>query len=67
MLYLQSLKEEVRVKKWQCIVCGFIYDEAEGWPEDGILPGTAWHDIPKDWLCPDCGVGKEDFEMVEIR
>ena len=54
------------MKKWQCVVCGLIYDEAEGWPEDGIPPGTAWDDVPEDWECPDCGVGKEDFEMIEI-
>ena len=53
-------------KQWECIVCGWIYDEAKGWPEDGIAPGTRWEDVPDDWLCPDCGVGKEDFEMVEI-
>lgn len=55
------------MKKWQCIVCGFIYDEAEGWPEDGIAPGTPWEKVPENWLCPDCGVGKSDFEMIEIR
>ncbi|GAA6132408.1 MULTISPECIES: rubredoxin [Halopseudomonas] len=54
------------MKKWQCIVCGFIYDEAEGWPDDGIAAGTPWEDVPADWMCPDCGVGKEDFEMIEI-
>lgn len=48
---------------WECLVCGFIYDEAEGWPDDGIAPGTRWADVPDDWYCPDCGVGKEDFEM----
>ncbi len=55
------------MKKWQCLVCGWIYDEAMGWPEDGIEPGTKWEDIPDDWTCPDCGVGKEDFEMLEIK
>jgi rubredoxin len=55
-----------QMKKWQCIVCGLIYDEAEGWPDDGIEPGTVWDDVPDDWMCPECGVGKEDFEMVEI-
>lgn len=54
------------VKKWMCIVCGFIYDEAEGWPDDGIEPGTRWEDVPADWMCPECGVGKEDFEMIEV-
>jgi len=55
-----------QMKKWQCVVCGFIYDEAEGWPDDGIAPGTPWEDVPEDWLCPDCGVGKMDFEMIAI-
>ena len=54
------------MKKWECIVCGFIYDEEEGLPDEGIEPGTAWEDVPEDWICPDCGVGMEDFEMVEV-
>ena len=54
------------MKKYQCIVCGWIYDEAEGWPQDGIATGTKWEDIPDDWTGPDCGVSKADFEMVEI-
>lgn len=54
------------MRKWECVVCGFIYDEAEGLPEEGIAAGTAWEDIPDDWVCPDCGVSKDDFEMVEI-
>ena len=53
------------MSKWECIVCGLIYDEKEGWPDDGIAPGTKWADVPEDWLCPDCGVGKEDFELLE--
>jgi len=53
-------------KKWLCIVCDFIYDEEKGIPDEGIAPGTRWQDIPDDWLCPECGVGKVDFEMVEI-
>ena len=54
------------MKVWECLVCGWLYDEAKGWPEDGIAPGTAWKDVPDDWLCPECGVGKDDFEMVEV-
>lgn len=54
------------MKKWQCLVCGFIYDQAQGLPEEGIAAGTSWNDIPDDWLCPECGVGKSDFEMEEI-
>ncbi|OFZ99338.1 MAG: rubredoxin [Betaproteobacteria bacterium RIFCSPLOWO2_02_FULL_62_17] len=54
------------MKSWQCIVCGFLYDEAQGLPEEGIKAGTRWADIPADWACPECGVAKADFEMVEI-
>nr|WP_257265610.1 rubredoxin [Endozoicomonas sp. ONNA2] len=54
------------MKKWQCTICGFVYDESVGWPEDGIPAGTAWEDVPKDWHCPDCGAGKDDFEMMEV-
>ena len=58
--------EETIMKKWQCIVCGFIYDEEEGLEEEGIAAGTRWEDIPEDWVCPECGVSKEDFEMEEL-
>lgn len=54
------------MSKWQCIVCGFIYDEEKGLPDEGIKPGTKWEDIPDDWMCPDCGVGKSDFEMEKM-
>ena len=54
------------MKVWQCLVCSFIYDEAKGDAEHGIKPGTKWEDVPGDWSCPDCGVAKSDFEMVEI-
>ena len=56
----------MELKKWECIVCGLIYDEELGWPDDGIEPGTKWEDVPDDWLCTECGVGKEDFDMIEI-
>ncbi|QLC73241.1 rubredoxin [Pseudomonas sp. LPB0260] len=54
------------MSKWQCVVCGFIYDEAEGLPDEDIPPGTRWEDVPADWLCPDCGASKADFEMIEV-
>lgn len=54
------------MRKYQCIVCGFVYDEAEGLPEEGITAGTRWDEIPEDWECPECGVRKADFEMVEM-
>src|SRR5690606_19002732 len=53
-------------RSWMCVVCGFIYDEAAGLPDDGIPPGTRWEDIPETWTCPDCGVTKDDFEMVAV-
>ena len=54
------------MKKWQCMVCGFIYDEELGLPDEGVAPGTRWDEIPEDWSCPDCGVSKEEFEMIEL-
>jgi len=54
------------MKRWECIVCGFIYDEAAGLPDDGIKPGTPREEIPEDWACPECGVSKVDFDMTEI-
>jgi rubredoxin len=54
------------MKVYQCIVCGFVYNEVAGDPEHNIAPGTRWEDVPADWSCPDCGVTKADFEMVEI-
>jgi rubredoxin len=54
------------MKTWECIICGFIYDESEGIPEDGIAPGTPWEMVPEDWACPECGVSKADFSMVEL-
>ena len=52
-------------QKYICIVCNYVYDPAVGMPEDGIPAGTAFADIPDDWECPDCGVSKEDFEVME--
>jgi rubredoxin len=53
-------------KTWMCLICGYIYDEAAGVPDEGIAAGTRWEDVPIDWSCPECGARKEDFEMVEI-
>jgi len=57
---------EQAYRKYQCANCGFIYDEAEGLPDEGFPPGTRWVDIPETWNCPDCGMSKAQFEMVEI-
>ncbi len=51
---------------YMCVVCGFVYSEQAGLPEEGFPPGTRWEDIPPNWVCPECGAAKEDFEMVEI-
>ena len=47
--------------KYLCVPCGYIYDENLGDPDGGIAPGTKFEDIPDDWVCPVCGVGKADF------
>jgi rubredoxin len=49
-----------------CLGCGFSYDEALGLPEHGLAPGTRWDDVPSDWVCPDCGTPKDQFEMIVI-
>ncbi|ASW02019.1 rubredoxin [Paraburkholderia aromaticivorans] len=54
------------LKQWVCVICGWVYDEAAGLPEEGIAPGTRWADVPADWRCPLCDVGKEDFALVEF-
>lgn len=59
-------KNEPKHQKYLCLLCGFIYDEAKGWPEDGIPTGTQWADVPDDWLCPECGAMKTDFEMISM-
>ena len=50
--------------RYMCVICGFVYDEEEGLPEEGIAPGTAWEDLPLNWTCPDCGARREDFEVM---
>ncbi|ALM84244.1 rubredoxin [Bordetella sp. N] len=54
------------LRTWQCILCGFVYDEATGLPEEGIPAGTRWEDVPDTWICPDCSATKADFEMIAI-
>lgn len=48
------------MSKWQCTICGYVYD-----PSQGIEAGTSFEDVPEDWVCPDCGAPKEDFEEME--
>ena len=51
--------------KWRCTVCGYIYDPEQGDPESGIEAGTSFEELPDDWVCPLCGVSKDQFEKVE--
>jgi flavin reductase (DIM6/NTAB) family NADH-FMN oxidoreductase RutF/rubredoxin len=57
----KEVPEKKAGPRWRCTVCGYIYDPAAGDPDSGIAPGTAFEDIPDDWVCPICGVGKDDF------
>ncbi|MCH9758474.1 MAG: rubredoxin [Proteobacteria bacterium] len=60
---------ENKIKEYRsfvCQVCGWMYEEELGAPEEGIAAGTRWEDIPMNWVCPECGARKEDFEMVEV-
>jgi len=50
------------MQKYRCLICGYIYDPVAGDSDGGIAPGTAFEDIPDDWICPECGVGKDEFE-----
>ncbi len=49
------------MSKMICTICGYVYDPAEGDPENNVAPGTKFEDLPADWVCPVCGAGKEDF------
>lgn len=53
------------MKKYICNVCGYIYDPEKGDPENGVEPGTPWEQVPSDWVCPECGVGKDMFSEKE--
>ncbi|MCK4484234.1 MAG: rubredoxin [Candidatus Thorarchaeota archaeon] len=51
--------------QWECLVCGWVYDEDKGDEDSGIAAGTKFEDLPDDWVCPMCGASKEDFEKLE--
>jgi rubredoxin len=53
------------VKKYECLACSYVYDPEKGDDTQGIEPGTAFEDLPDNWVCPDCGVGKDMFEPVD--
>jgi len=51
--------------KWECDLCGYVYDPALGDPDNDVAPGTAWDDVPDSWVCPDCGAGKDSFTKLD--
>lgn len=58
--------DHVEYKTLMCLICGWIYDEEQGLPQDGIPAGTKWEDVPLNWTCPECGARKDDFDMVSM-
>lgn len=56
-------KEEI-IMKYECKLCGYVYDPAEGDPDNDVAPGTPFKEIPEDWVCPLCGAGKEEFKPL---
>jgi rubredoxin len=54
-------------RKFNCVICNHVYDEAAGDPDSGIAPGTRWEDIPAGWACPECGATKADFAPAECE
>lgn len=51
--------------KYECNACGYVYDPAKGDPDNGIAPGTPFEKLPDDWVCPECGVGKDEFSKKD--
>ena len=65
--YRKQKRERImEFKTYMCLICGWVYDEEAGLPDEGIAPGTLWKDVPMNWTCPECGARKEDFEMTVI-
>ncbi|NQT54000.1 rubredoxin [bacterium] len=52
--------------KWRCTLCGYVYDPEEGDDDSDVEPGTPFDDLPADWVCPDCGASREEFEELEL-
>jgi len=62
LLYRESAERRKVMAKYVCTVCGYVYDPAQGDPDNGIDPGTRFEDLPADWVCPLCGASKDEFE-----
>lgn len=61
----ETIKRNDVLKKYRCKVCGYIYEPEKGDPDNGIKPGTPFQDVPEDWVCPECGVNKNQFEEIK--
>jgi rubredoxin len=57
-------KGGAKMEKWRCQVCDYVYDPAQGDPDNGVPPNTSFESLPEGWQCPVCGVGKDEFEKV---
>ena len=53
------------MEKWECLICGYVYDAEAGDPDNGVDPDTTFEDLPEDWTCPDCGADKDEFQKLE--
>ncbi|MCK5264653.1 MAG: rubredoxin [Candidatus Thorarchaeota archaeon] len=56
---------DTEMAKYECVVCGWVYDEEKGDPDSGVAAGTKWDDLPDDWVCPMCGAEKSEFELLD--
>jgi rubredoxin len=65
LIYQARIRREDKMEKWQCLICGYIYDPAVGDLDNGVNPGTPFEDLPDDWLCPECGAEKDQFEKLQ--
>jgi rubredoxin len=61
-----AMETTTEYQQWVCQVCSWVYDEAAGAPEHGLAPGTRFADISEDWYCPECGVTKADFTLLDF-
>jgi rubredoxin len=66
-LVLNFPRASAQLKAWQCKLCGFVYEETVGIPNDRVPVGSRWQDVPENWTCPDCGARKVDFEVLESQ
>lgn len=62
---MNRISEEAIMTKWECRVCGYVYDPGKGDPDNGVKPGTPFENLPEDWVCPSCGASKDLFDKLD--